>query len=40
MTCQQETCPFWTGSGCLCAVMELDDEDRKRAKANWEDDER
>lgn len=23
--CDQELCPFWTGDGCACAVMGIED---------------
>lgn len=32
MRCEEEQCPFWTGDGCACAVMDLDDDDRAAMK--------
>lgn len=37
--CDQETCPFWTGDGCACAVLGIDederDEQRKSIEESW-----
>lgn len=30
--CDQEMCPFWTGSGCACDVLEIDEHERARAR--------
>lgn len=30
--CDQETCPFWTGSGCICEVVGLDEDDRNEQR--------
>lgn len=28
MSCNAEMCPNWTGHGCICDVMDIDDDDR------------
>jgi hypothetical protein len=28
--CEQELCPFWSGSGCDCAVFDIGDDERRR----------
>lgn len=25
-------CPYWTGNGCACDVLEIDDDERTRAQ--------
>lgn len=25
-------CPYWTGSGCACDVLEIDPEERQRSQ--------
>lgn len=31
MSCEQELCPFWSGSdGCDCAVFDIDETERRR----------
>jgi hypothetical protein len=32
MNCEQEFCPFWSGDGCACALLGIEDEDRAEAK--------
>ena len=27
-SCGQEMCEFWNGSRCVCAVMDIEEEDR------------
>lgn len=32
MSCEAEDCPFWTGDGCACQLLDLDDSDRRRQR--------
>lgn len=32
MKCEQELCPFWSGSGCICDVVDIGDTDRRLAR--------
>lgn len=32
MICEAEWCPYWTGSGCACDVLDIDPEERERAQ--------
>lgn len=31
MKCPQEMCPYWGGDGCVCDVLDIDQEERDRA---------
>ena len=37
--CDAEMCPFWTGHGCACDVLDIDEEERdaerKRLENQW-----
>jgi hypothetical protein len=32
MRCEQEMCPFWGGDGCVCAVLDIDPDEREQAQ--------
>lgn len=35
--CYAETCKYWTGMGCICEVMDIDDDDREVKSDDWND---
>jgi hypothetical protein len=34
-SCYAETCKYWTGDGCICEVMDIDDDDREVNPDEW-----
>lgn len=32
MKCEQEICPFWSGSGCICETVDIGAADRRLAR--------